>query len=111
MFSEVDLWLQCIITIPEIPILGGIWSFAAYFLKPEVAILNFITAFGDNFRISNVILVVETLILGAIWSFSAVFQKPEVAILQSKMLPEVGFETYLLPLKTFTCQIWFHLVD
>ena len=36
MLSEVDLWLQCIITVPEIPILGGIWSFAAVFQKPEV---------------------------------------------------------------------------
>ena len=42
MVSGVDLWLQCIITIPEIPKLGGIWSYAAVFSKPEVAILNFI---------------------------------------------------------------------
>ena len=29
----------------------------------------------------------------------------------SKMLPEVDYGTYWLPLKTFTYQIWFHLVD
>ena len=47
MLSEVDLWLQCIITIPEIPILGGIWSYAAVYRKPEVAILDLKMAFGD----------------------------------------------------------------
>ena len=47
MLSEVDLRLQCAITIPEIPILGGIWSFAAVFQKPEVAILDFEMVFGD----------------------------------------------------------------
>ena len=92
------MWLQRIITIPEIPILGGIWSFAAVFQKPEVAILDFKMALGDNFWALSVNLVEETLLLSGIWSISAVFQTPEVAILQFKMLSEVdrsicGFST------------------
>ena len=47
MLSKVDLLLQCIITIPEILILGGIWSFAAVFQKPAAAILDFEMVFGD----------------------------------------------------------------
>ena len=74
MLSEVDLWLQCIITVPEMSILGGIRSFAAVFPTPEVTILDFIMAFGDNFWILNGILVKEKLILGGTWSFSAVFR-------------------------------------
>ena len=96
MLSEVDLWLQCIITVPEIPILGGIWSFTAVFPTPEVAILDFIMAFGDNFWILNGILVKEKLILGGIWSFSADFQKPEVAILEFKMLSMVDLSSCVL---------------
>ena len=67
MLSKVDLWLQRIITIPEIPILGGIWSFAADFQKPEVAILDFTLALEDNFWPLSVILIEDTLILGGIW--------------------------------------------
>ena len=95
---------HCIILVPEILILDGSWLFEAIFHKPEVAILDFKMAFGNNFWPPCVNLVKETLILGGIWSFSAVFQTPEVAILQLKMLSEVDYGTYLLPLKTFTCQ-------
>ena len=48
MLSEVDVWLQCIITDQEIPILCGIFSFADVFPKPYVAILDFIMTFEDN---------------------------------------------------------------
>ena len=69
--------------------LGGIWSCAAVFHKPEVAILDFQMAFENNYWPLSVILVKETLVLGGIWSFSAVFQTPEVVILQFKMLSVV----------------------
>ena len=69
--------------------MGGIWSFAAGFQKPEVAILDFKMALGDSFCPLSVILVKETLILGGIWSISVVFQTPEVAILPFIMLSEL----------------------
>ena len=73
------------------------WNFVICrcFPTPEVAILDFIMAFGDNFWILNGILVKEKLIGWYLVIFCC-FQKPEVAILEFKMLSVVDFSSCVL---------------